>query len=200
MADTVRITRENAPGKRIVLTPEIVEAITAAMRAGASQVTCAERLGISEATVKRWLQRGRAALAVDDDAADDPENTEQIYARLATEVPKATASAEVALSSLIVRSAQGGVEIENRRVVHPDGTVETIRRVTPPDWRAAAFVLDRRMGNRWSRSSRVEVSGGIIPDVSKETGDRLVNSLEGFLQGYAARQAEDDPTFDSGAT
>jgi hypothetical protein len=61
--------------------------------------------------------------------------------------------------TLIESAARGGAEIERRTIRRPSGEVETVVRRSPPDWRAAAWLLERRYRSLYARPQQVEVTG-----------------------------------------
>lgn len=186
-AQRQQVVVRREPQGGVILTEEIVDAVCEFIRYGASLDVAAERLGISRSTIQRWLSRGKAAINLDPAAADG-DGPEAIFAKLVERRPQAEATSEIALVGLIVKSAQGGVEIENRRIVHPNGDVETIVRKTAPDWRAAAHILQHRMAARWGREVRLNVHAtGPEAEGSRSEGERLNGALGTYL---ARRQLE----------
>lgn len=100
-----------------------------AIRAGASRTTAAEAAGIGRATLLEWLARGEGR---------DPDREQ---------------TDELATFAVEVRAAES--ELETSMIAHIRAASEGDR----PDWRAAAWLLERRFPDRWGRSTRVEVAG-----------------------------------------
>lgn len=140
--------------------------------------TAAAFAGIPKSTLYWWMQRAHESERdPDTGAAKNPK--EQGYVEFLDDVEKALAEAEVRALGLIDRAAAGGpISWEVR---DPDGTLrETIRNVYAPQWQAAAWRLERRLPEKYSRTDRYEVSGrdGKPVEVdSASSGLRLLGKL-----------------------
>jgi len=109
------------------LTPEVHELIVKHVATGVSVETAAAAVGITLATLRRWLIRGRDALM-----ADEVPEGEQIFADLAHDIDGVLARWEVS-------------------------ELERIARHGDYDWRASGWLLEHRLPERYGRRSTVEI-------------------------------------------
>ncbi len=149
-------------GRRTKLTPEKIEGITRAVQAGHYFVTACKLNGISESVGYEWLARGQGT---------HPRPKTALYARFAEAVEKATAEAESRALVTIQKAALGGAPVVRSKRTKTttrtlkDGTVETvtnsedIEELTPPNWTAAAWYLERKFPDRWAKKQKLEHSG-----------------------------------------
>lgn len=118
-------------GRRLKLTDDLIARLCKAVRLGATKELACKAAGLGERTLYEYLERAAAAEAKPEDQRDD---TDALYLRLADSLDTAEGeAAEVWLQA--IDDAAKGIE----RVV--DGKVVQI---LPPDWRAAAWKLERR--------------------------------------------------------
>jgi hypothetical protein len=107
----------------------------------------ARAAGIGVSTFMRYMQRGR-----DEEehraAGGEPDSDEQVFLDLWQKIDEARATAGTRSVLLIQKVAQGGQVIEEttRTYRDHDGQVVTEKTVkrTAPDWRAAAWMLERQ--------------------------------------------------------
>lgn len=168
------------PGRPTLLTPEVQEQILAALAVGAAQAHAAECAGIGESTFYRWMERG--------EEEDAPEE----FREFREAVTRTRARAAVDAVQLIQRIAVGGqVTKETTRTYRDPDTGERVEETevvrAPPDWRAAAWWLERAHPAQFSRP-RVEVTGpdGGPVQVQEETlaalaGRVRANAIEAGL-------------------
>lgn len=180
------------------LTARTRNALLRAIRGGASYAVAARAAGIAERTFHNWRARGEAAaklVAESGEAlpADDPEHEFLQFVQLLTH---AEAEGHAARIARLEAAGKGGAKVEEtvemlemEAARGPDGrirldesgnpvmvvakqrTTKTIRRALP-DWRADAWVQERRGGDEWIRKEKREHSGeiatkayvGISPD------------------------------------
>ena len=155
------------PGRPTVCTPELTERIEHALLAGAPITVAVDQGPIAERTYHQWKARGDAALAsIDTDGDPNPDDvpeTERPYAHFAQTVGRAI---NTWIVSRISRVAQAG---EPRRVsktvsrqVLLNGEVRTLTTTETweeYDWRADAWLLERRYPRLFGKATRLEVSG-----------------------------------------
>lgn len=162
-------------GRRALISEERIEAIATALQAGESIPSAAARAGISERTLYSWRTRGEAEdarLADDPTAEEDP--GEALYVQFVQTVSRAHADLEAQIVRDLLRVAEG---YELKKESRDGGSVYS----TEIDWRAGAWLLERKFPERYGNRQRVEhtgADGGPIrstaaPDLSKLSVDEL---------------------------
>lgn len=152
-------------GRRPLLTPEVEEQLVKATASGVPVEIAAEAAGIAKSTFMAWLQRGRdeeERLAAAELDGFDPEHSEvnEPYLRLWQRVVKARATAATRAVLVIQKVAAGGSITEETEETLPDGTVRKTVKRQPPDWRAAAWHLERQHARQFGKEAmQVELSG-----------------------------------------
>ena len=129
-------------GQPSLLTPATAKRICDLVRAGNFPETAAQACGVDRTTMLGWLREGgaiRRRLGVNAPTARLSEHRRALV-DFSTELDKAFGEAEARDVILVGRSAQG-----------------TDKR--PGDWRAAAFLLERRNRQRWSADVLVDDPG-----------------------------------------
>lgn len=108
----------------------------------APRSTAACKAGIDERTLRTWLQRGET-----DDAGNPIDDREDVaeFVAFRKEFLKAEAEAEHSLVGSVIGAAKSRFR---------------------PDWKAAAWLLERRHGDKWGYKASLEHSGEITAKVS----------------------------------
>lgn len=120
-----------------------------ALRAGASLRDAVGFAGADWSTFCRWLRAGRRFV----DSGPETEGADERFAPLARDVDRAASESKVALVGLIRRAAEGTPA--KPAVPAKDGApAQPEQPGRPPDWRAAAFLVER---NDERPKRRVEV-------------------------------------------
>ncbi|MER5482623.1 hypothetical protein ABT024_05315 [Streptomyces sp. NPDC002812] len=152
--------RSAAPARARLLTPEIEARLIEASRAGLATELAATHAGICKATFHRWMKVGREE-SLDRADGQDPDPELSRFVEFFDNIERARASA--ALSSVldIRRASRGGIVTkETHRVFNPNTgklAEETVVDKTPPDWRAAAWYLERQHRKHYGREAHVEL-------------------------------------------
>lgn len=161
-------------GRKSKLTPQVIRKVAAALRAGCFFKVACEYAGISESTGHLWLQIARG---------DRPEQRPTaLQSEFLDAVKKADADAEVAAVTRIMQAAIGELLISRvtRTVTRrrEDGTVigvtQTVKETFMlPQWKAAAWLLERRFSERWARTVRIRADQP-APRESQDQADGIV--------------------------
>lgn len=213
--------------RRTKLCDEIETAIVQALDAGAYAVEAATAAGVGESTYYRWLDRGREEQERQDiangqlDALEHrleqigtkpgnralraertrllkdrkahqadakPLPTEEPYRAFREACARACARAEVAAVEVLKRTAEGIWQTDE------DGNVVYS---TDPDWRAAAWYLERRHPDRWRRREshdlehRGSETGPPVQIVADVHGDPAVtHAAHEFLRAARERRGQ----------
>lgn len=120
---------------------DVKDKLIEALELGNSRDGACAYAGVHPATFYRWLEHAEA---------DEEQGVESEQRELRDAALRAEGFAEQSLVAEIRRAATG--------FVNPD-----TRKREGADWKAAAFLLERRHPGRWGRSDRVQVkhSGGV---------------------------------------
>ncbi|MER7759492.1 hypothetical protein [Streptomyces sp. NPDC097619] len=189
-----KVRRTAAPARARLLTPEVQARLIDASRAGLSADLAAVHAGVSRATFMRWMAIGRTE-SVERAEGKDPDPDLGHLVDFFDSVERARAAAALAYALDIRRAARGGIVTTHRTFDPHTGKVleETI--TTPPDWRAAAWYLERQHRKQYGREEHLEVeltgaSGG--PVAVEQTGPAadLAGRLAATL--HALQYPEDD--------
>ncbi len=165
MANTGRPTKLNA---------ERTELVRRALLAGAPNAVAASHAGLSERSYYEYDARGQAALELADHNFDAVPDDERLFAQFSQIVREAHDEWELGRIAQIERAGMGREWKKVRTVTHDrliDGkvvtfTTTTIEEGVDYDWKADAWLLERRNPGRWGRVTRTELSGpegGAIP-------------------------------------
>lgn len=143
-------------GRPTKLNEQVIAEICRFIEAGNwFEVSC-RLAGINEETGNVWLKLGRTG------QQQGKNKPQPIHKQFAEAVQTAVDRREAALAMQIRKSAQGGTKthVATKTVTKPDGTKveERVESLQPPDWRAAAWILERTAPDRWGKQ-RLEVTG-----------------------------------------
>lgn len=157
--------------------PRVIEAL----EIGNSREGAALYAGIGVSTLYHWLELGEA------DFANDRATEHREFREAAM---RAEGLAEQTLVAEIRRAAAGQVVVKT--VTNPEtGEREQVRVREGADWRAGAFILERRFADRWGKKVDVAHSGHVrtdVPEVPEDDG--RLNRVGGILVSIGAVGAE----------
>ncbi len=150
-----------AGGRPSKLSPVVIDRILKAVRHGCLLETAAAFAGIHRVTLYRWIRRAAAAGA-------GPEA--RICNTFKEKLAEAMAESEIRDVEVIRKAAEGGYPLSIiTETTDAEGNVtRVVEHVPRPNWRAAAWRLQRRFPSRWGRRTRHEHSGpavGPVPGV-----------------------------------
>lgn len=160
---------KGAPSKLDASTQQI---ICAAIRRGLGYEPAARMAGIRYTTLRNWINRAEAELERLKNPKTRLKQSEKPYLDFLDELQRAEAEGENTNADIVGDAARGGQQITKKEThrkrlfdkkqgafVVVEETETTKIETAAPDWRAAAFILERRHPDRWGRQVKAEVSG-----------------------------------------
>lgn len=182
-------------GRPSKLTEQVEADLLTAIRGGAPLNTAAAYAGVTYETVQDWVQRGQGRHPTRKSTAE--------FARFARALTQAREEARLEALTLIRASARGGRTFEERSTTTRTTTtqvneagadavpgVETVvtetvtSKVMLPDWRGAAWLLERSYPDEFGRAARAAAEGagrGRGPELPEgmefELGRRLIEAI-----------------------
>lgn len=170
--------RNRTPDK---LTPEVQKVVIDSIAAGVPQRQAADRAGIHEWTIWKWMKRGK-------------EDKTGVYRQFFQAMKKAEADRLAASVARIGKAAQGGQVIDRVTTettkVGKDGTStttkKTVEKVAQGQWTADAWFLERRHPDQFA-SNRSEIKN--LEKLTIDQGKRIAE-LERLLGGPARTETE----------
>lgn len=171
-----------------LLEPAVRDTVIEAISLGVPIAIACQGAGIAEQSYRNWLNRGRAEheARADDDYEPDPD--EQLYLDFYLAIQEARTKAAIRNVGIIQKVARGGTITEQttRKYRDQDGNLveeETVKRQAP-DWRAAAWYLERAHRSEFGKDAvNVEVTGaGGGPLVFESNEEELAHRLAQFVQ------------------
>lgn len=186
---------------RSMLTPERTERIRQALLVGASIGTAAARGGIHRATYHEWETRGRTALEEANGEIEAVAESERRYADFHDTVTRAIHDFELGRLVQIAQAGRGkpyrrtstrtwdqvvSVKGEDGKNTQQVVTMTDVRveEGEEYDWRADAWLLERRNPQEYGRATRLELTG-------KDGGPiEVVSSLDKAIEDLMAQFPE----------
>lgn len=160
-------------GRPSKLTEELSKSICNAIIVGNYVETAAALFDISKVTLYKWLKRGNRQKS-------------GIYRDFVNAVQRAMAQAEARDLQVIDRVAAG-----TREKTGPDGQPQLVK--VEPNWKAAAWRLERKHSERWGRREQVQA---VAPEERGTDGAHgeilnLIDSLERKEEDYGETGTEE---------
>lgn len=156
-------------GRYTKLDESIQQVFVNAIRQGLGYEPAASLAGIALSTFYNWRNRGQAELErLEKHSRARIKKSERPFIEFLEAVQRAEAVGEQVNADVINRAAEGGWETtETKQTKTWDPATKTFivteevitTKTTQPDWRAAAFILERRHSERWTRTVKGEISG-----------------------------------------
>lgn len=177
-------------GRYTKLDESIQQVFVNAIRQGLGYEPAASLAGIALSTFYNWRNRAQAELdRLEKHSRARVKKSERPFIEFLEAVQRAEAVGEQANADILNRAAEGGFEFtetKQTKVLDPATgafviTEEVVTtKTTQPDWRAAAFILERRHPERWVKKQQTELSGPggkpiqilSIEPVTPEDGDQ----------------------------
>lgn len=147
------------------LTPELQERIMAYLNSAVTIETACAACGIAARTYRAWLQHGREVQArLEEDPKAKLKKDDALYLEFLEASDEVLARVETRILAGINQSAQGydverTTEVYERRKVGKEEQLVLIERKTlrerEKDWKAGAFLAERRWAARWGVQQKV---------------------------------------------
>lgn len=183
-----RISALNAQSQR---------AIHQALSTGASIRAAAEAAGIAESTYYKWAARGRKELerieAAQQALAELPRGTAKTKREAAKRAAKPIA-AEKPYVEFVEGATRARATIEVQLINH------IVTAAQSGDWRAAAWIMERRGDPEWFKTERHEVSGPegkpieTVNQTPNYADPEVRKHAEGLLRARSGRRRPDHST------
>jgi hypothetical protein len=191
---TPRRTGERTPARRpagrppVVADEDRVTRMLDAVSAGVPLTQACLHAGISERAHFRAMEAGEAA----EDAHDHGETLDdraEAYRQYRQRIMRARAAVAVVHVALIGKAARGGQLTRETTRRLRDGSVETERQWSPPEWKASAWLLSKSFPADLGDRRAVEVSGPDGGPVQHAgPGEEALRTLADRLAEVAERQ------------
>ena len=170
-------------------------AILLGLRRGLTLEDAAQSAGITYRTLRNWVKRGEAERQRLEEEPDAKSSKEEApFLQFLEGYEEAKADGQLLLANVVKTAADGGHKIRETRIteVVVDGEVarketQTVEREVGPDWKAAAFILERRYG--WGRHDRQDHVDIDLDNFTAEELQRVING-EDPLQIISERAAQ----------
>lgn len=177
-------------GRPLLLDAEKHEQLVKSTRGGSPLEVAAEAAGVSRTAFAEWLSKGRDE---EDRLADEggpPDPRQEVFLNLWLDVRQARAEAAQRNILTVQKVAQGGTITERIKERLPDGTVRETEKRQPPDWRAAAWYLEKQHANHFSKEAAlVQVTGAAGGPIEiahadpEEVAARVTANIAALVQG-----------------
>lgn len=158
-------------GRKTICDSPTTALIAKFIRLGLTNRDAIKAAGIGETSFYEWLRRSES----------EPDS---IFTEFATTIKKAIAERKAMLLNRIHLAAEGGATTTETRVIYDAAGNETGRVVTtrqqPPNWTAAAWILERCHPAEFGRRTSVNITDwreSLPPDLDPEAVERQFIAL-----------------------
>jgi hypothetical protein len=139
-------------------------------------------VGLDPTTQRQWIERGEGRHPTRPPMAR--------YVAFVAAIARAKALDEARRILRLEQAGQGGTVVHERTTQFADGRQVTERSFTPPDWRADAFILERRYPERWRPRAQADLRlqiEQIAQEIAEEVGidpQRLIAEAQRYLKDH----------------
>lgn len=131
-------------GRPTKFTPETRQRIIEAVRAGASYQAIADFARISYRSLRAWIKAGEEEV----EAGISGE-----FSQFLQDVKESEGGLEVLSIASIRKAGVGGTLLTEKTVERKDGTIETTKTFSQPQWQALAWIMTNRFRDRWGQQA-----------------------------------------------
>jgi transposase-like protein len=174
-AFNLRPRKLSGPGRPSKLQPKTIEKLVLALQSGNTLATACNFAEIDYSTLRKWVKRAEE---------DQAKGLRTEYFDFFQVLTRAQAEAEIFHVSLIREAAQGGKPRRHVRTTK-EGVVIEETELTAPDWRASAFLLERRYPASWGKTVHQKVD--FKPRNVEEMDEAELDAYELELEALKAR-------------
>ena len=142
-------------GRKIKLTPELIESFVKKLKVGSYAKYVAESEGITERCFYLWLERGSKAEKLHELRKKVPES-ERLFFQFFQSVRRSEATAQITLTAMVFSQAK-------------------------EDWRAALAIMSRKWPEQWAKKEYLDFKGTIDQGPNKK--EQAINEYENMFKG-----------------
>lgn len=187
--------RKAASGRKVAITPEIIENVIFSLKAGCYIETAAAYAGISRSTLYQWMKRGQREKRRLQKKRTRPYVSEAQFVIFVDAITRAMAESEVRDVSVIAQAANGGYKYTEKKVKKDsNGNIiseELVEKTAAPQWQAAAWRLERKNPKKWGRRVAIRKDDGNDDKNSPEAFANKMREAFGTIAGIIGSGIEE---------